>query len=832
VQLVADRFAVDDRGRAIDLASGAAVRLVWSAAGGVSEQAQWAARCARFAALHHPSIARLLDYGVCGEGRRIEAWRAAGAWRGARDAAMQALGRANWCLAHDGLTPVGAGIEAIAVHDGLPVVVPDHAAGLPTASPAEPGASDDVAERADALGVVRTPDRQIEALTELLGGQVTPRAVALSVWGGDGSGIECAVEALVRTARIAGLVPVRVDLLDDTIAPLLRGRTLLIVARDQVDAGWSTLLTAALETPKPHMVLFAGACAVSGVHTVSLGRVSAEALVSWVRPSPRTAAASRRVQAAARRAQGLPDRFERLLWSVDPSRTDRAISGAFRVAEQEAVYAPAGEPAPTASVRPVASRGWPAPGELVRLRRQLVAAGEQLARGRHVKGEREARHAMAALARRGDWVHAAKGALVLAEALAERGHSAAAESAARDARAWAAQAREPHLLHATALLLGRVLTDMGRLAEAASILEIVVAAAASVGSPARIRATLALARCLYWQGRTDEAWQRVRSVSGDDLSRPDAIRLCTTRARIAIACGRHVEAIAESARARDDARGAADSRLLAAACYANALAQLAAGDATQAAAAAVDAVRAARAAHAPMMTVCARLLAGEVARRLGRPRAAAALVTRLGRIPAARMPLVVRARVDVLRDALTSADAASAAARRAAASGLQALTQFVPSRPPAGLIAPADEIVALLQCAQAAEEDVAVLVAVCGRLRGPPRWASSSTSRGSSCRWRPMVSGSMPRQRPGRTRSDSCCCRITAASVLKPACRSATRDAPSASWRCDGRTVERGTPVRSPRCSRRARRLPGRRSRAWWPVVRQSPPCEGPSCSA
>jgi hypothetical protein len=82
VQLVADRFAVDDRGRSIDLASGAPVRLVWSSAGGVSEQAEWATRCARFAALTHPSIARLVDYGVCGEGRRVEAWCVSGVWRG------------------------------------------------------------------------------------------------------------------------------------------------------------------------------------------------------------------------------------------------------------------------------------------------------------------------------------------------------------------------------------------------------------------------------------------------------------------------------------------------------------------------------------------------------------------------------------------------------------------------------------------------------------------------------------------------------------------------------------------------------------------------------
>jgi hypothetical protein len=55
-----------------------------SASGGVAEQARWATRCERFARLHHRSIARLLDYGPFGEGRRYEAWRCDGPWRGSR----------------------------------------------------------------------------------------------------------------------------------------------------------------------------------------------------------------------------------------------------------------------------------------------------------------------------------------------------------------------------------------------------------------------------------------------------------------------------------------------------------------------------------------------------------------------------------------------------------------------------------------------------------------------------------------------------------------------------------------------------------------------------
>ena len=75
MQLVADRFVVDDRGHAIDLATHDRVQLVSSTAGGAGEQAAWAERCAWFASFVHPSIAPLVDYGTIGESRRFEAWR-------------------------------------------------------------------------------------------------------------------------------------------------------------------------------------------------------------------------------------------------------------------------------------------------------------------------------------------------------------------------------------------------------------------------------------------------------------------------------------------------------------------------------------------------------------------------------------------------------------------------------------------------------------------------------------------------------------------------------------------------------------------------------------
>ena len=83
MELIADRFVVHE-GRAVDLGSGDEVRLITSSAGGAAEQLRWALRCQRFASIHHPSIARLLDFGALGETRRFEAWRAGGVWSGVR----------------------------------------------------------------------------------------------------------------------------------------------------------------------------------------------------------------------------------------------------------------------------------------------------------------------------------------------------------------------------------------------------------------------------------------------------------------------------------------------------------------------------------------------------------------------------------------------------------------------------------------------------------------------------------------------------------------------------------------------------------------------------
>ena len=76
--------AVADTGRVVDLATGDAVALTMTSAGGPAEQTRWATRCDTLHALRHRSIATLIDYGPVGEARRFEAWRCGPPWTGGR----------------------------------------------------------------------------------------------------------------------------------------------------------------------------------------------------------------------------------------------------------------------------------------------------------------------------------------------------------------------------------------------------------------------------------------------------------------------------------------------------------------------------------------------------------------------------------------------------------------------------------------------------------------------------------------------------------------------------------------------------------------------------
>jgi DNA-binding NtrC family response regulator/tetratricopeptide (TPR) repeat protein len=75
LQLLADRFVMCERQQAIDLATGGRVIVELSSSGDEREQQQWTLRCDSLQKLHHPAMARLIDYGVVGQSQRFEAWQ-------------------------------------------------------------------------------------------------------------------------------------------------------------------------------------------------------------------------------------------------------------------------------------------------------------------------------------------------------------------------------------------------------------------------------------------------------------------------------------------------------------------------------------------------------------------------------------------------------------------------------------------------------------------------------------------------------------------------------------------------------------------------------------
>src|ERR1700680_4592731 len=101
--LLADRFVVDEDQRPLDLATGDRVVRTVSSAGAETEERQWAIRCDGLQKLHHPSIARLIDYGAVGESKRFEAWRCDERWRGPASEAEASCARAWTVLRACGL---------------------------------------------------------------------------------------------------------------------------------------------------------------------------------------------------------------------------------------------------------------------------------------------------------------------------------------------------------------------------------------------------------------------------------------------------------------------------------------------------------------------------------------------------------------------------------------------------------------------------------------------------------------------------------------------------------------------------------------------------------
>jgi DNA-binding NtrC family response regulator/tetratricopeptide (TPR) repeat protein len=718
MHLLADRFAVDDRGLAIDLASGARVAIETMSGGGVAEQQRWHARCGWLHAVQHGAVASLVDYGLLGETARFEAFDCGVARRGAVDDAravhdratrfLHGSGRSTSVFAHDRIRTRG---------DGRAVWLPDANSGY---------------EREDAtlLPPVPLPHRglrivdrpAVAVLAEMFRADgARPRTATL--WGPPGSGKRFVVRALARTARAAGFVPVAAAILDSPVADIVRGRSLFVVAADGHGAAWRLFVAATIRTARPHVLLIVSHRESRFVDGVGLRRLDVDALVGSIVPSvigtPHEAASRR----AAERAHGLPGRFARALQPglATVRGAGYVVADASRAAEHAITYGTEDETAVFVAEAPAPAATWPAPGELAGLRRRASSAVAQIGRGRHAPGTRELRHAVGGFARRGAWLDAGQGACALASALLRRGRVRDAQAAVEQAHDYATRAGSDDLMVDVAMLSGHAWIDLGRLDEAEATLATAAAAARVAADATRTAAaSLSLARVLYWRGRYADADDALRQIA-DPQPRGVQVQRSLLVARVATGQRDYSRAMAAASAARQAATDTSDPMLVAAAAYAAAFVHMAVADWAAVERDIGAAIVAARTAHDPLRAIRARLLRAEAERRQGRVAAARGDLEHLRRI-VATMPPILRVRWQAARAVgETPGDAESIVARHVAASTFGALPLYVGS----GAVAArssggdpfVDHLIGILHVCQTADEDSALLKQICERVR-------------------------------------------------------------------------------------------------------------------
>jgi DNA-binding NtrC family response regulator len=720
MDLVADRFLVCAQGTTIDLASGDRVELVLSANGGVAEQARWAMRCGRFAHLHHRSIARLLDYGPVGATRRFEAWRCDGRWHGSLHERERVRRRVDELFRASAWTGAAVDPESVRRVRGRAVVLPASHAGFDLEGAAAGEREIDCRSSPAVLGVMEIARQSVATIAEGFNDRAGTRCRTIALCGAPGSGRDTAAMSLARAARLSGYVPLASHLVRPGLDQILAGRSVALFIRTDLSDGWRAFVHISLTSHRPHVGVFVGAKSPPDVWRVSLERMSVTTIEAAVWPTAVPPRLRRRITAAAKRARGLPGRFEALVWgepdmqhSVDGTRPSRVAESARQYGEEGADANP--------DERGGRVVGWPEPGELASLRARLQTGIALAGDGRHAAGDRTLRQVGASLARRHDWDHAIEAGLALAASLVRRGRPREAQAILADARDAAIRSSRNELPNRIAVLTGVSLMDDGRLEEAETVLTAAVAAASGLEEPAAHRsATLALARCQFWQGRFDAAVRSLDKLDAPTVPDADAVRLAVMRSRVAVGQNDFETAIAQAAGAVDSARKLRRPELLAVSACAAAFAHLSVSDHHAVLADVGLAVQMARRSHDPLLGLRARLLAAESHRRQGRRGPGLTLCGRIRRMKSRPLPAIVLARVDLLSDLLAagSDDQSAVVKRQVDTTGLAGLALFAPVRHALSRHANAvADIVTILQCCQTAEEESRVLEGLCGRLR-------------------------------------------------------------------------------------------------------------------
>jgi len=344
-----------------------------------------------------------------------------------------------------------------------------------------------------------------------------------------------------------------------------------------------------------------------------------------------------------------------------------------------------------------------------RLRRVLVEAttrAQQLAsRGRHAAARRLLVRAGRILEGRREFERAA----VCAEALGwldrNRGHAEPAVEAFGRARQLAGDSVTGV---ASVIGLGVLWTDQQRFAEAEAALRGAAAAAGLLGAAELgARADLALARCLYWQARYDEAIVLLTPHLATLPVQATVVEGLALFARINVVAGDPRSAVDGAARATKGAEALTDPRLMTIAARAMAMVQRSLGDLVQARGWIERGLRAAASAHLPLARLRFKALnvavLGPDSDRHGRP--PAALMSALRKCT---LPKLLRAEIHAILTADNSPVASARYGER-----------------------PLNELQQLLEVVQAGEDDHAALGELCRVLAERLRAATVQVVTGS-----------------------------------------------------------------------------------------------------
>jgi DNA-binding NtrC family response regulator/tetratricopeptide (TPR) repeat protein len=689
-------------------------------AGDARDQTDWLDRLARLTSLWHPHLVPIVDFGLVGQNERFEALALTKPCPTRLRADVGcAIRSALWFLRAVRVSSGAPSRWRIRSLEGRPVLIPDEWTGCDATMLASEravnwrhgwrallGARDDdrraLRNGSPIAGIVRQP-RSIETgVLEVLDQAGLGRASQMIVTGEAGSGLGTLALALARGARRRGYVPLcpaAFATLSAEQRTALGDRSLFILGdgRSSPDcrdrSAEAMLLEAAARGGGVAFLLTIARSAAGGA--TAIDRLSEQALIDMIHVFPPGRIPSRRIRRAARAAAGNPGRLVAGLVSqlVYRARTVRLPS---RVAETQPAYA--GPPSTT--VTSIESDRWHS---------RAVKGMALAAAGRHAAAERVLREAAAGLRRHGDGRRAAACTAMLGQLLVDRGRP----RDAHDVLEWLLEVEDVDVRLNAAIGIGECLIEEGRLKEAERALRAACSVTTHDG-PTDVtarRARLALARCLFWQARHDEASEwiapAVDAGCAAALRRLSAIALAR---RDTGAAGRLAGAAVERSQADADDR----ERARAHAAAIRALAELGERDAVLRHAS--EGVRAAHRARAPLAALDVRLavIAAAAGDGSGRPQWARAL----DRFRRDRLPPLWRARLDAVR-ALVDDNAVRRTAARAAVSAFIRTSGALALQAPATL-EPRDvarTVVELLNVCHQADDDDRALGKACAALR-------------------------------------------------------------------------------------------------------------------